>query len=75
MTLDAIWAATFGTTVGTTESQIKYLSSEGSLPLPQDVDGEAKFPQAATPAAFDSIITLTDTFEVSAQLIGCGIIS
>ena len=63
--LDVIWAATFGSEIGTTKSQINMLSRLNDISLPKDVDCPAELPSAPTPAAFDSIITLTQSVEIA----------
>lgn len=67
MALDAIWAVAFGDKIGTTTSQLQALSETQALDLPANIDAEVVFPQAPTPPAFDSIMTLTDTLEVSCK--------
>ena len=60
--LDAIWAATFGSSAGTTESQVNLLSSLPCLRyLPKDEDQAVEFPKAVTPPTFNAVITLTES--------------
>ena len=62
--LDAIWAATFGTSSGTTRSQVSLLSSLAKLEaLPPDENVPAEFPKAQTPAAFNAIVAMTDSLD------------
>ena len=64
MALDAIWAATFGTSSGTTRSQVSLLSSLAKLEaLPLDEDVPAEFPKAPTPATFNPIVTMTESLD------------
>jgi cytochrome P450 len=63
LALDAIWVAAFATPIDTLKSQVQLLSSIQSLEnLPESGDAAVEMPKARTPAAFDAIITLTDTF-------------
>ena len=62
MALDAIWAATFGTSSGTTRSQVSLLSTLAKLEaLPLDENVPAEFPKAPTPTAFNAIVTMTES--------------
>lgn len=64
MALDAIWAATFGTSSGTTRSQVSLLSSLAKLEaLPSDENVPAVFPKAQTPTAFNAIVTMTESLD------------
>jgi hypothetical protein len=65
--LDAIWAAAFGTHPGATKSQLKLLSTTNKIHQPQSRDMPVEFPEAATPPAFDAIITLTDSLETTVK--------
>ena len=69
MSLDAIWALTFGTAIGTTQFQVECLSSMSNLGLPQTMDSPVDFPTTTCPAAFESIITLTSSMEVGNQFL------
>ena len=64
MALDAIWAVTFGTAIGTTQSQVEYLSDLSSVDFPPSCDSAVEFPSAPYPDAFKSIISITQTIEV-----------
>ncbi|TKA50190.1 hypothetical protein B0A49_12712 [Cryomyces minteri] len=61
--LDTIWAATFGSTIGTTRSQIQLLRTLTDVEQPRDEELPASFPHAPTPAAFDAVMTLTNSVE------------
>ena len=62
MALDAIWAAAFGTSIGTTRSQVSHLSSLAKLEaLPLDENVPAEFPKVPTPATFNAIVTMTES--------------
>ena len=62
MTLDAIWAAKFGTSSGTTTSQVALLSSLANLEaLSLDENIPAEFPKGPTPPAFNAVVTMTDS--------------
>ncbi|KAK0517510.1 hypothetical protein JMJ35_000665 [Cladonia borealis] len=64
MTLDAIWAATFGTSSGTTKSQVALLSSLAKLEsLSPDDNIPAAFPKGPTPPAVNAIATMTDSLD------------
>ena len=64
MTLDAIWAATFGTSSCTTKSQVALLSSLAKLEsLSPDENIPAGFPKGPTPPAFNAIVTMTDSLD------------
>lgn len=63
--LDIIWAAAFGTEIGTQKSQIEVLSKLSKIDVPKNVDEPVKFPDAPTPEAFNSIITLTQSVEIA----------
>ena len=64
MALDAIWAAAFGTSSGTTKSQVALLSSLAKLEaLPLDENVPAEFPKAPTPATFNAIVTMTESLD------------
>ena len=64
MALDAIWAAAFGTSSGTTRSQVSHLSSLAKLEaLPLDENVPAEFPKTPTPATFNAIVTLTESLD------------
>lgn len=63
--MQVIWAAAFGSQIGTTKSQIDALTPLKSIQLPVDVDTAATIPVAPTPAAFNSIITLTQSVEIA----------
>ena len=64
MTLDAIWAATFGTSSGTTKSQVALLSSLAKLEaLSPDENVPVDFPKGPTPPAFNAIVTMTDSLD------------
>lgn len=63
--LDAIWAATFGTEIGTMKAQTKFLSSVDSVELGIDVDKEAILPEAPSPPTFEALITLMDSAAVN----------
>ena len=64
MTLDAIWAATFGTSSGTTKSQVALLSALAKLEsLSPDESIPATFPKGPTPPAFNAIATMTDSLD------------
>ena len=64
MALDAIWAAAFGTSSGTTKSQVALLSSLAKLEaLPLDENVPAGFPKAPTPATFNAIVTMTESLD------------
>lgn len=66
--LDAIWAATFGTSSGTSRSQVSLLSSLAKLEaLPPDENVPAEFPKVQTPAAFNAIVTMTDSLDAVAR--------
>ena len=64
-TLDVMWAATFGSQIGTTESQIDSLSKLTNIDLPDSVDSTAVFPTIPTPESLNSIITLTESVEIA----------
>ena len=62
--LDAIWAAAFGTSSGTTRSQISHLSSLAKIEaMPRDEDVPAEFPKAQTPTTFNAIVTMTESLD------------
>ena len=64
MGLDVIWAATFGTLSGTTKSQVSLLSSLAKFEaLPRDENVPVEFPKAPTPAAFNALVTMTDSLD------------
>lgn len=64
MALDAIWAATFGTSSGTTRSQVSLLSSLTKLEaLPLDENVPAEFPKAPTPATCNAVVTMTESLD------------
>ena len=64
MALDAIWAATFGTSSGTTRSQVSLLSSLAKLEaLPLDENFPAEFPKAPTPAACNAVLAMTESLD------------
>lgn len=66
--LDAIWAATFGISSGTSRSQVSLLSSLAKLEaLPPDENVPAEFPKVQTPAAFNAIVTMTDSLDAVAR--------
>ena len=60
-----MWAAAFGSEIGTTKSQISALSSDTRLSLSDDATEPAVFPSNPTPKDFDSIITLTRSVEIA----------
>lgn len=59
--LDAIWAAAFGTDIGTTKIQLNLLAGLNQIPLPKLGDGAAIFPVGPTPEEFDCIITIANS--------------
>ena len=62
--LDAIWAAAFGTSSGTTRSQVSHLSSLPKLEaMPLDEDVPVEFPKAQTPTTFNAIVTMTESLD------------
>ena len=64
VTLDAIWAATFGVSSGTTKSQVDLLLSLTKLEvLPRDKNLPVEFPKGPTPPAFNAIATMTDSLD------------
>ncbi len=64
MAWDAIWATTFGTSSGTTKSQLTFLSSLDKLEaLSPDENILAKFPKGPTPPMFNAIITMIDSLD------------
>ena len=64
MTLDAIWAATFGETVGTTKTQVNLLSSLDKLEIASsNEDKAAEFPKAPVPPEFEAIVVMTDSLD------------
>ena len=64
MALDAIWAAAFGTSSGTTRSQVSHLSSLAKLEaLPPDENVPAEFPKAPAPATFNAVVTMTESID------------
>ena len=63
--LDCIWAAAFGSQIGTVKSQYTKLSNLNKIGLPENTDSPAKVPTTPTPEAFDSIITLTNSLEIA----------
>ena len=52
--LDGIWAATFGSVVGTTQTQADLLSTIDKIEKPASDDEPLVFPKAANPKAFES---------------------
>lgn len=59
--LDAIWAAAFGTDIGTTKIQLNLLAGLKDIPLPKLGEGAANFPLGPTPEEFDCIITIANS--------------
>ncbi|TRX96048.1 hypothetical protein FHL15_003190 [Xylaria flabelliformis] len=64
MALEIMWAVAFGTEIETTTDQCSVLSPRESIPLPVDRDSPVTFPTAPINAAFNSIITLTNSVEI-----------
>lgn len=62
--LDVIWAAAFGSEIGTSKTQLQLLSQLDSIDIPQDVDAAVAIPAARDPEAFEALITLTDSMEI-----------
>ena len=65
--LDAVWAATFGSEIGTTKAQLDLLSSLNSINTTLGHDGTITFPVAENPPAFQAILTLTDSLTITLQ--------
>lgn len=65
--LDVIFCATFGLDIkdSNTTAELQQLSSTKDLPLPASRDTAVTFPAYHRPAAFESIMTLTESIEVS----------
>ena len=63
--LDAIWSAVFHSHPGTTRSQLELLSTIEKVEQPKSRDSPVEFPKAATPPAFDAVITLCDSMETT----------
>lgn len=60
--LDAIWVATFAVPIKTVASQVSLLSTLSSLPgLSSNIDDVAVIPRAPTPAAFNSVMEITES--------------
>lgn len=67
--LDSVWGFTFGTESGvsTTKAQLQLLSSLQALDLPADVSKPANVPSGPNPPAFDAVLTLTESLEVTVR--------
>ncbi|KAK5122321.1 hypothetical protein LTR85_004232 [Meristemomyces frigidus] len=63
--LDAIWAATFGSEIGTSSNQVKLLSGLDGMDITEDADKAVVFPCAADPEAFTAIMTLSNSIEIA----------
>ncbi|KAK4548598.1 hypothetical protein LTR36_009508 [Oleoguttula mirabilis] len=63
--LDAIWAATFGSEIGTTSEQLKLLSGLDESEVVKNADGAITFPSATDPEAFIAIMTLSNSVEIA----------
>ncbi|GAB1743990.1 hypothetical protein NU219Hw_g1030t1 [Hortaea werneckii] len=63
--LDVIWAATFGSEVGTTKKQVAVLSETSEVKLAHDKDTSVRFPTARDPEAFTALMTISDTIEIA----------
>lgn len=64
MAWDAIWSTTFGTSSGTTKSQLAFLSSLAKFEaLSPDENIPAKFPKGPTPPIFNAILTMIDSLD------------
>lgn len=63
--LDIIWAATFGSEVGTTLKQLELLSRTDNVDMVEDVDIAVSFPMAKDPEAFTALMTLSDSIEIA----------
>lgn len=63
--LDTIFAAAFGLDVedSTTSVQLRNIASLKELPLDQNPDAPVDFPSNPRPAAFEAIVTLTESIE------------
>lgn len=59
--LEAIWAATFGSEIGVTKSQIEFLTSLSGVDVPTDTDEPAEIPKAPTPPEFDAMVSHLST--------------
>ncbi|KAK4554936.1 hypothetical protein LTR86_008084 [Recurvomyces mirabilis] len=62
--LDVIWAVTFGSEVGTTRNQRKYLSDLKEIEVSTDVDAPVDLPMVQNPEAFEAIMTLGESCEI-----------
>ena len=63
--LDAIWAATFGSEIGVTKSQVQLLSGLSHIDTTVDTESAVQFVTAKNPEAFDSIMTLADSVAIT----------
>jgi hypothetical protein len=60
-TLDAIWVVTLGSSANTIGTQANMLDSVPGIELPDDKDVPVQFPKAPHPAAFDAVLTITES--------------
>lgn len=65
--MDAIWDTTFGSEIGTTRTQVEFLQSLKSVPLPVDSDEAAEIPLAEDPMDFLSVLEVTESAKFATQ--------
>ncbi|UKZ80173.1 hypothetical protein TrVFT333_007930 [Trichoderma virens FT-333] len=69
--LDAIWTIVFGPespdVQTTTRAQVELLSAIKDLPLPQSKDAEVDMPRAPCPETLQSIIDITESYELTVK--------
>ena len=63
-TIDTIWAATFGTAIGTCKSQSEYLSTLGAVEFPTSLDTVAQIPIMALPEAYNALVAIARSSEI-----------
>ncbi|PSK46517.1 Cytochrome P450 94C1 [Elsinoe australis] len=61
MALDSIWAVAFGTEIDTVKTQDTFLQSKPTIPVPNSPSCPIDFPKPPLPAAFHSIMYLSDS--------------
>lgn len=61
VSLDTIFAATFGSNAGVTSSQAEALSQLATVDLPGEIDAEAVMPEAAVTEVYESIVEVADS--------------